>query len=250
MPFFDHLEELRSRIIRALVVFVVGSMFGFWLVTHYDALSLLIHPIQPYLGDTKLKYLSPTEPFFLSMKLAFVVGFLLAFPVIVHQIWAFVAPGLLPRERRSIIPAFYLGLVLFVLGMALAYFAALPVTLEFMMGLQSESLEQSITIGEYLDLVVQMLLTFGAVFELPVVILILSALGIVRTEQLAEKRRHAIVLSTIAACFLTPGDALTVTILIMIPLILLYELGIFMARMVERRRAARLAEGEPAAEPT
>lgn len=240
MPFLDHLEELRTRILWAMGALVVGAVVGFVLVTRFDVLGLLIAPMEPLLDGSKLKYLSPTDPFFITLKLALIVGALLASPVIVYQIWLFVSPALMPHEKRAIIPAFYLGLVLFAAGAALAYFAALPVTLDFMAGFQTDSLEQNITIGPYLSLVIRLLLAFGLIFELPVVVLILAVIGIVDSRMLAAKRRHAIVLLTIVASVITPGDVIVLTLFMMVPLVLLYELSISLARVVERRRARAL----------
>ena len=237
MPFLDHLEELRWRVLYSLIALVVGAIIGFLVVTEYDVLGLLVAPVQPYLpAGQKLVYLSPMDPFFLTLKLALLIGMLLAAPVIIYQIWVFVSPALHREERRAIVPSFYLGLVLFVIGVALAYFAALPVTLKFGMSFQTESLEPNLTIGPYLALVVRMLLAFGAVFELPVVILILSAFGIVDPAMLRSKRRHAIVLIAIVASVITPGDVVLLTLFLMVPLILLYELSIGLSGMMERRR--------------
>lgn len=243
MPFLDHLDELRTRIIRGLIALVIAVSLAFWLAMQIDILGILIAPIEPILGNGKLKYLSPTDPFFITMKLALYGGLILSAPILIYQIWAFVSPALLPRERRAIIPAFYLGLVLFAVGVFFAYRVALPMTLEFTMNFQSSRLEQSITIDAYLDIVLRLLLAFGVVFEVPVVMLVLAAAGVVNAKQLAAKRRYAIALSAVAAALLTPGDVLVVTVGLMAPLILLYELGIGLARLVDRRREkARLAE--------
>ncbi len=236
MPFLDHLEELRRRILWILAALLVGFFIGLWVVTHFEVLRLLISPIEPLLGDTKLKYLSPTDPFFVTLKLAAVVGLLLVLPLIVYHIWAFFAPALLPSERRAIVPALYLGLVLFAAGVALAYFLALPITLRFTMGFQGESLEQSIVIGPYLAIVVRLLLAFGAIFELPVVMLVLASLGLVSSRALREKRRYAIVAIALVASIITPGDVVLLTVFLMVPLLLLYELSIALTRLVERRR--------------
>lgn len=244
MPFLDHLEELRWRLIYSLIAIVLGAIVGFFVVDHFNVLGILIQPIEPFLHGSKLKYLSPTEPFFLTLKLALLVGLLLALPVVVYQVWAFLAPALLPSERRVIVPSLYFGLALFLTGVAMAYYLVLPVTLRFTMGFQTEALEQAIVVGEYLSVVTRLLLAFGVVFELPVVILILSVLGVVTPEFLAAKRRHAIVAVTILASLLTPGDVLTATVLMMAPLILLYEMSIVLSRLVARRRvSASMAEG-------
>jgi sec-independent protein translocase protein TatC len=241
MPFLDHLEELRWRLIWSLIAIIVCAIVGFFLVTRLDVLGILVAPIEPFLHGTKLKYLSPTEPFFITLKLAVSVGLVLASPIVIYQVWAFLAPALLPHEKRIIVPSLYLGLVLFALGVLMSYRIALPMTLDFTMSFQTESLEQAIVIGEYLGFVTRLLLAFGAIFELPVVILILSSIGLVTPEFLAAKRRHAIAIITVLAALLTPGDVITLTLMMMVPLVLLYEFSIFLSRLVTRRRRARMA---------
>jgi sec-independent protein translocase protein TatC len=240
MPFLDHLEELRWRLLWSLLALIVGALVGFILVDRMDAMQLLIRPIEPFLNGGKLKYLSPTDPFFVTIKLSIIAGLVMASPIIIYQIWAFLAPALLPSEKRVIVPALYMGVVLFVIGVVMSYELVLPMTLKFTMGFQTEFLDQSIVIGPYMAMVTRLLLAFGVVFELPVVILILSALGLVTPEFLASKRRHAIAGITILAAVLTPGDVITVTIMMMAPLVLLYELSILLSRVVTRRR--RVAE--------
>ena len=192
MPILDHLEELRWRLIWSLLAVAVGTAVGWFIVTRLDVLGLLIDPMRPLLEDGKLAYLSPADPFLVTLKLTLTTGLLLASPIVIYQIWAFLAPALHPTEKRAIVPSLYFGLVLFAAGVAMAYYIALPVTLEFTMGFQTESLEQSIVIEEYLSVVTRLLLAFGIVFEMPVVILALSFMGLVTPEFLAEKRRHAI----------------------------------------------------------
>ncbi len=237
MPFLDHLEELRWRILWALLALAIGSGVGIWLVMHFEVLALLIIPIRPYLETGRLMYLSPSDPFFLTLRLGLTAGFILASPVVFYQIWAFVSPALMPREKRAIVPALYLGLVLFAGGVVLAYTIALPITLKFFMtNFQTEALQANIIAPHYLGLVVKMLIAFGAIFELPVVVLVLSAMGLVTSKFLREKRRYAIAGMTILAALISPGDAITVTLLMMVPLVLLYELSIGLAKLVERRR--------------
>jgi sec-independent protein translocase protein TatC len=248
MPFLEHLEELRWRILWSLIAVTVGFFVGFFLVTKFNVLGVLITPVEPFLSTGKLKFLSPADPLFISMKLAFTVGLILAGPIVVYQFWSFLSPALTKQERRAIVPALYFGLVLFLLGVALAYFLALPLTLKFMMSFQTGSLEETIMIGPYLSFVVRLLLAFGIVFELPVVILILATLGLVNSRMLKEKRRYAILIFTIGASLLTPADIAS-TFFLLVPLMLLYELSIGMVVVVERRRAraeARRAADEQA----
>ncbi len=244
MPFLEHLEELRWRILWSLIAIAVCTVAGWFLVTRLDVLGLLIRPMRPLLNNGKLAYLSPADPFMVTLKLTLAVGVVLASPAVVYQLWIFLAPALHPHEKRALIPAFVMGFFLFVGGMALAYFVALPLMFQFFAGFQQESLEQNITIGPYMNVVVRTVMAFGAVFELPVVILVLSVLGLVHSSMLRRGRRWAIVLITVVASVVTPGDVIVLTLFMMIPLILLYELGIIMARMVERRRAKRRAREE------
>lgn len=246
MPFLDHLEELRWRILWSLVAVIVGTCIGFFLVTYYEALEILMRPIRAARDNPNLQliYLSPADPFFVTIRLAIYIGIILALPILIYNVWAFLSPALEKREKRAILPALYLGVLLFAAGVALAYFAALPVTLEFFQGFMTESLVGQLEINNTLGFVVKMLLAFGVVFELPIVILILSALGLVTPEFLREKRRHAIVLITVLASFITPGDAITLTVMMMFPLILLYELGIFLSVGIYRRRRKRERELE------
>ncbi|HSH76747.1 MAG TPA: twin-arginine translocase subunit TatC, partial [Longimicrobiales bacterium] len=176
MPFLDHLEELRWRILWSLLAIAVATAIGIGLVYYFDVLELLVVPVREAWDDPNLRliYLSPADPFFIMLKLGVFSGIILAFPILVYQIWAFLSPALEKREKRAVVPALYLGLVLFIAGVALAYFAALPVTLEFFQRFLTESLEGQLEINATLGFIVKLLLAFGAVFELPVVIMALS----------------------------------------------------------------------------
>jgi sec-independent protein translocase protein TatC len=219
-------------------------------VTEFNVIGLLKRPLDPYLTDGKLITLSVTTAFFITLKLAIALGLVLASPIVMYQVWAFLSPALTQRERRAIVPALYLGLILFGAGAALGYFVALPVTIEFMLGFQVESLQPAITADSYFALVTKMLLAFGVVFELPVVVLVLASLGIVTSRFLKSKRRFAVAAMAILAAVITPGDVITVTILMMVPLVLLYELSIGLARLVERGRERRATQTDAVPEAT
>ena len=242
MPFLDHLEELRWRLFKAIGALAVASLVGFLLVHYLNVTDLLIRPIRPYMPDGRLAFFSPVTPFFIVLKLSLLVGAILAFPVILYQVWAFLSPALEDRERKVIVPSLYLGLVLFAAGVALAYVVALPVSLEFLFGFQVENLVPTVGVDEYLSFVVRLLLAFGILFELPVVIMILTALGLVTPRFLRSKRRHAIVAITVTASFLSPGDVVMVTLLMMVPLILLYEFSILLSGLIHRRRENQILE--------
>ena len=244
MPFLDHLEELRWRILWSGVAIMVGSVIGFCFVYYLDVIEHLIAPIRAAYGSEEgwsLIYLSPADPFFITLKLAVLVGVILAFPVVVQQFWVFLAPALEAHEKKAIIPAFYLGFVLFCAGVAMAYFVALPISLVFFQNFEGGFLTGALEVNNTLAFVTKMLVAFGAVFELPVVVMILSVLGLVTPDFLRSKRRHAIVAITILASFITPGDAITLTIAMIVPLFFLYEFGILLSAMIYRRRRAREA---------
>jgi sec-independent protein translocase protein TatC len=241
MPFFDHLEELRWRIIWSLLALVIGTGVGFFMAVRFDLLGLLKRPLDPFIGGEQLLALAITDPFFITFKLALTLGFVLAAPIIVYQAWSFLAPALTKREKRAIVPALYMGALLFALGVAVAYRFVLPMTAMFLAGFQTESLKLAVTGGLYFGFVIKLLVAFGLIFELPVVVLILATLGLVTSRFLAAKRRFAIAIMAVTAALITPGDAITATVFMMGPLILLYELSIVLARLVERSKARQIA---------
>jgi sec-independent protein translocase protein TatC len=250
MPFFDHLEELRWRIIYALLALVAATGFGFWLEMRFNLLAYLKRPLDPHIGGEQLIALAITDPFMIRFKLALTLGIVFAAPIIVYQIWAFLAPALTKREKRTILPALYMGVVLFCAGVAMAYFYVLPLAAQFLAGFQTDALRMSLTAQAYFGFVIRLLLAFGLVFQLPVVILILATLGLTSSAFLSKQRRVAYAIMTIGAALITPGDV-TSTILMMGPLWVLYELSIGLTRIVERgraRRAAQEAAAEAAAE--
>ena len=248
MPFLDHLEELRWRVLWALLAVAAGSVIGFLIVHYLEVMELLIRPVRPILDGEQLHYLSPTTPFWITLQLSVVVGLILAFPIVVRQAWAFFSPALEEHEKRAIIPSLYLGLVLFCAGVAMAYFAVLPLALQFLASFQETYLQATIEVGMYLGFVLKLLIAFGLVFELPVVVMILSALGLVTPELLRSKRRHAIVGMTVLASLLTPGDIVS-TFLMIAPLVVLYEASIGLSALVNRKRREREEALRPSEEP-
>lgn len=253
MPFLDHLEELRRRLMWALLAVLVGAGVGIWAVVRFDLINVLTAPLYTAVQEISLAnpgfegafqggrmvFLNLTDPFFFVMKFGVMIGVILASPVVVYQAWAFLSPALEERERKVIVPSFTFGLGLFGAGVCLAYFVALPATIRFLLMFGAEWFTPALTADSYLSLVTRMLLAFGLLFELPIVVMILSALGVVTPELLRSKRRHAIVLMTALAAFLTPGDVVVVTIFLMVPLILLYEVSIGVSLVVVRRRQER-----------
>jgi sec-independent protein translocase protein TatC len=236
MPFLDHLEELRSRLIWSLAALVALSIGGFFIVTGLDVIGVLERPFHQVLPDELLRYTSPTTPVIVTFKLSFVVGFILALPIIAWHAWAFFEPALYERERRFVVPAIGIGFVLFLAGIAMAYFFVLPLGLRFLLGFQAESLTPIITVDEYLRFATRLILAFGIVFEMPVVLVLLSMLGIVTPAGLRKYQRHAIVGLAAASALLTPADPGTM-LMLLAPMLLLYELSIFLVRLVGRDRS-------------
>jgi sec-independent protein translocase protein TatC len=245
MPFLDHLEELRSRILRSLAAVILGSAVGLWAVQHFQLVNLLKQPIAPYLTDGKLVVLSPTEPVMIVFKLGFLLGLVLASPVILWQLWAFLAPALYAREKKALVPSLFVGLLLFMAGVALAYFFVVPQALRVLFSFQTEAIAPFITYDKYFSFVMQVTMALGISFELPLVIIILSWLGVIGPSELSRFRRFAVVLAFIAGAILSPGADLLSMVMMTVPLLLLYEIGFAGSVVIRRRRAAkdRLAGG-------
>lgn len=247
MPFLDHLEELRWRLIKSLGALFVGVVVGFWAVLQFNLIKVMAGPVLPYLRGQNLVYTHPTDPFSITLKAAFIIGTLIALPVILYQVWAFLSPALYGHEKRVVIPVLVGAVVLFAAGASMAYFVILPLTLKFLHGFQSESLTPMITAADYYGFAITMALALGAVFELPILITALTALGMVKPAMLMRWRRHAIVGCWVAAAFVTPGDFLGSTLLMTGPLYVLYEVSIVCSRIVHRRKQ-RAAENRIGAE--
>ncbi len=244
MPFLDHLEELRWRIIWSLIAVLVGSVLGFFIVVELDVIGVLERPIQALLPERRLVFTSPTTPFFVSLKLGIALGVLMALPLLVYQAWAFLSPALQEKERKYVIPGALGAILLFSAGVGMAYFLALPVGLRFLLGFQSESLSPIITIDEYLRFATGVILAFGILFQLPVLLVVLGLLGIVTPDTLAKYRRHAIVILAVLSALLTPADPGTM-LMLLLPMILLYELSIWLSRLVLRSKSSGAAERSP-----
>ncbi|MGH7607167.1 MAG: twin-arginine translocase subunit TatC, partial [Gemmatimonadales bacterium] len=236
----DHLEELRWRILWSLLAVVVGTAAGWLLIERIDVVALLKRPIAPFLPGGTLMFTSPTEPFLLTLKVSFAMGCLLASPVVIYQIWAFLAPALYAREKRLIVPSLAVGVILFLIGATAAYLWALPAALEVLFGFTRDDLAPVITIDRYFGFAIPFILAFGIVTELPLVITLMAALGLVTPRALARRRRYALVIAAIVAALLTPPDAVSM-LMMLVPLVLLYEISIGCAWLVTRRRARRAA---------
>jgi len=240
MPFLEHLEELRWRILWSLLAVVIGTIAGWLLLDRVDIIELLKRPIAPYLPGGRLTFTSPAEPFMLTLKVAFALGCLLASPVVIYQIWAFLAPALYEREKKLIVPSLAVGVVLFLGGAIACYEWLLPAALKVLLNFQRTDLTAMITIDRYFGMAIPFVIGCGLVAELPLVVTILASLGIVTPQFLGRQRRYAIVIAAFLAALLTPPDAVSM-LLMLGPLLLLYEVSIWCAWVASRRRARRVA---------
>ena len=227
MPFLDHLEELRSRILRSLAAIVVGFAIGLWAVQQFQLVTVLKAPIAPYLTDGKLIVTSPTEPVMIVFKLGFLVGLVLASPVILWQLWAFLAPALYEREKRALVPSLFVGLMLFLTGAARGVSSSwCPRRCGCSSASRARPSRPFITYDAWFGFVLQVVLALGISFELPLVMIILSWLGVIGPGELHRFRRYAVVCSFIAGAVLSPGADLLSMLMMTVPLLFLYEVGV------------------------
>ena len=241
MPFLDHLEELRKRILRSLLAIVGCFAIGLWLISRFKLLDVLKGPIAPFLAGGQLTVLSPTEPVMITLKLGFIVGLVLASPVILWQLWAFLSPALYEKEKKTLVPALFVGLGLFLSGAVASFVFVVPKALQVLLSFQQGSFNPMITFEAYFSFVMQLVLALGLSCELPLLMIILAALGIVATPLLNRIRPYAVVGSFIAGAILSPGADILSMFMLTIPLLLLYEIGVAGVWLVQRRRSRQEA---------
>jgi sec-independent protein translocase protein TatC len=224
-PFFKHLEELRSRLIKSAGVFVLAFVLCFNFIG--KLLPMLTAPAG------RLIFTAPGEAFSAYMTIGFVMALFVSSPYIFFQIWAFVESALKPSEKKFVAVFGPLSLVFFLLGGAFAYVVAVPMAYRFLMSFSSGYLVPMITVGNYLGFLGHMMVAFGAAFELPLILAFLAKLGIASPEFLRQKRRHAVIAILFAASLLAPPDVMSMFVLA-VPLLGLYELGIILVRFFYR----------------
>ncbi len=220
-----HLEELRSRIIKSVIFMFIISCVVYGFVDRI--LPDLVRPVG------RLVFIAPQEAFIANIKIAFLGGLFLSSPLVLYQAWKFTSVGLMPNERRYILIFGPLSFAFFILGAGFGYFIILPIGIRFLLGFATDSIIPMITISSYISFIGGITLAFGLVFQLPLVCVFLTKIGMLTPRFLAEKRRHAVVLIAILAAFLTPPDVIT-QVLMAVPLLILYELGIIFSRIVYR----------------
>lgn len=230
MTLFDHLDELRNRLFIAGAAWVVASgiMFAF----RFAVLDWLQAPLPE---GMRLTFFSLLEPFTTSMQIAAFFGLVLAGPVVVGQIWGFLAPGLYPEERRYAVPFILLTVLAFASGVAFSYYLVLPITIPVLLAFLGDAALGFLSIGRYIGNVLMLMAVFGLMFELPVLAFLLARIGIVRAEPLRRTRRYALVGLLIAAAGLSPtGDPFNFA-LVAVPLVALYEASILVVSIAERK---------------
>ena len=227
MSLIDHLQELRKRLIIAIAAVVICS------TACYFWSQELIHLITAPAG--KLYYMNPAEAFFTYLKVSFFAGFLLALPIIMYQMWAFIVPALTKQERKVssvLVPS---SVLLFFVGLAFSYFLVLPAGIRFFVGFASEDLQPLFSVGQYLSFVISFLLPFGVIFELPLFLFVLAKMGIISSDYLIRKRKLMLVMSFVIGAVISPTPDVFSQTMVAVPLLVLYEISILVVKHILRK---------------
>jgi sec-independent protein translocase protein TatC len=254
MPLLDHLIELRQRMLKSVVALFVAFIVCFFFAEYLYA--YLTQPLADILAsrrdDPRMIFTALTEVFFTYVKVAFFAGAFISCPIFLTQLWLFVAPGLYKKERHALLPFLAATPILFFIGGALVYYVIFPLAATFLIGFEVPrgegvlAIELEAKVGEYLSLIMKLIFAFGLCFQLPVLMTLLARVGLATSAGMAAKRKYAIVAVFVVAAVLTPPDPIS-QISLAVPIILLYEISIYMAKMVERKKAkdeAQTAEEE------
>lgn len=237
LPFLQHLEDLRKVIIVSLAAIGLASIGAFIFVS--QILEILLRPLKP-LG-IKPMFTGVAEGLFFKFKVALVAGVILAAPVIIWQIWRFVVPALYPNEKRYVLRLVPISIVLFAGGVVLGYYTIFPILVYVLINLAAE-FTPLINVSQYLSFTLSFLIPFGLMFEFPVVIYFLAQIGVVKPELLISKRKYAIVIIIILAAVLTPGPDPISQLIMAAPMLILYEAGIIVSKLVVRKKRNRAVE--------
>ncbi|RPH95557.1 twin-arginine translocase subunit TatC [candidate division KSB1 bacterium] len=241
MTFWDHLDELRRRLLWSLAAMVIAAVGGFFL--SFRALDFLIQPFMDQVTGS-LALLAPADGFVVQVKIALVLGLLVAAPFVFFELYGFIGPGLKPKEKRWLWPVVIIGTLLFWGGVVFAW-VILPAALEFLGSFAQSGVQNFWSLKNYINLVLFLLLAFGLIFQLPLIIGLLIASGLVRAEVFRHHRRYAIVAIFIVAAVATPTTDAVTMMLMVLPLVVLYELSIWIGVLVESKRRKQRSTIEP-----
>lgn len=232
MTFLEHLEELRWRIIYSLAGIVVGAILC-WIFIDFLVDVILLKPAQN--AGAILQNLKPFGQLFLYMQIAIIGGIIISIPNLFYQLWKFISPALRPQERKYILAIVIYSSLCFLIGIAFAYFVMLPLTMKFAAQFGSKDIVNQFAIDEYMSIIISVMLAAGLIFELPMVSFFLTKLGILTPQFMRKFRKHSIVIIMILAAVLTPGTDPVSQIILAVPLVLLYEISIFISKISIKR---------------
>lgn len=239
LTFLEHLEELRRRLLVCLAAVGMASAAGYFFSER--AIRFLVGPLKAQ--TDAVYFFSPTEAFTLKVKVALLLGLAAAAPVILGELWLFVAPALHEKEKKVFLPLVFISSILFFTGVVFCFFIAMPFALKFLVGMQSDFLKPLLSVSEYMGFLFGMMLAFGIAFNMPLLILALVFLGFLDVERLNRYQRHVIVLIFIAAAVLTPGPDVASQMMLAVPLLVLFEISVLGAKLIARYRTASRGEG-------
>jgi len=240
MPFTSHLDELRSRLLRCIVA--VGLVFVACYLIKERIFEILTIPLKVAMpDDSAMIFTSLPEAFFTYLKVSFFAAIIIASPYLLYQIWKFVSPGLYSTEKKYVAPFVILSTIFFLGGTLFAYYIVFPFGFKFFLAFGTEFIRPMLSIREYLSFTFKLLLAFGIIFELPIFMFFLARIGLVDSKMLTAKRKYAILLVFVVAAFFTPPDVVT-QVLMAVPLMLLYEISVWVVKAGEKKAARKAAE--------